>query len=97
MIEILRALYQGDFDVMELRIKSDSRYMKKATLISDRIALLCGENDEMRESTSNLLSSYEDEIAFSHFALGARWGARIMLALLEENDETFVKKESYND
>ena len=35
------------------------------------------------------MSDYENEISLAYFSLGLRWGAQLLLALLDDSDATF--------
>lgn len=88
MMDMIRALYYGDLDAMELPLKPDSKYREVAEKIS-KVGDSLGEKGVDQEEFFQLMSDYENEISLAYFSLGLRWGAQLLLALLDDSDATF--------
>ena len=93
MRDMLKALFYGELDAMALSIRETSQYKRLAMEVTSRIDAFCGNNTKLREQTSSLMSSLEEHISLAFFSLGARWGAQMMLALMQECDDTFKSLE----
>lgn len=94
MIDMIRAMYNGKADPVELRLKKRSKYRTITAKIEQVVRSL--ESDTNRDAVKELESlmiEAEDESSYAYFAVGFRWGARMMLSILTEGDTALMTEE----
>lgn len=94
MKDMIKALYYGRVDPSELYLKHRSKYKKALEKqISVLDSLECERNHEPLEKLRSLIMETEGEMSYAHFAVGFRWGARMMLSILTEGDTALETEE----
>ena len=98
MKDMIKALYHGRADPSELYLKHRSKYK---TALEQQIAVMerleCDSNHDDLEKLRSLIIEAEEQMSYSHFAVGFRWGARMMLSILTEGDTALETEEDDND
>lgn len=94
MKDMIKALYYGQVEPSELYLKHSSKYK---TALKQQAAVLecleCDSNHAEMEKLRSLIIETEDQMSYSYFAVGFRWGARMMLSILTEGDTALETKE----
>ena len=96
MADIIRMLFAGKLDPLDLPLRQNSAYRQTSQKVSAVLDLLY-DKDESKDRLSDLLNELEMEIACAYFTLGYRWGGQMMLAMLREDDATFENDEEDKD
>lgn len=94
MIDMIKALYKGRADPVELPLKRHSKYKTILAKIEQVARSLESEaNRDAVKELESLMIEAEDESSYAYFAVGFRWGARMMLSILTEGDTALMTEE----
>lgn len=90
MDDMIDALFHGNLDLSLLDLKKDSQYYKTRNEILNILESL--ESPETKKKTDHLSDALNDldyVISHAYFTIGFRWGARMMLSMLNDDHGTF--------
>lgn len=90
MSDMIDDLFHGNLDLSLLEFKKDSAYNKKRSEILTLIDSLEEVGQEKAASRlSDALNDLDYIISRAYFTIGFRWGARMALAMLNDDYDTF--------
>ena len=94
MVNAIEAIYNGDLNLSLKGPKRNSAYRKKLAEIDEMertIEANCGKDivRKLEETAIDL----EEIVAKDHFVMGFMWGARLMLAIFDDEPDTFGYQE----
>ena len=89
ILDMIRALFEGKLDPLTM-IPCDADYKQTYKTVSDLIASLGNEENRKEiERLSDLMIDLEDQQSFVWFSLGLRWGAQMLIEILDEKNTPF--------
>ena len=90
MINMIDELFNGNLDLSMVELKKGSAYYKKRREILTLIeSLEDTEHEKVSSQLSNAINDLDYIISRAYFTIGFRWGARMAMAILSDEHDTF--------
>ena len=90
MKDMIDELFSGNLDLTLVELKKGSAYYKKRHEILTLIeALEETEHEKMSAQLSDAINDLDYIISRAYFTIGFRWGARMAIAMLSDEHDTF--------
>ena len=90
MSDMIDELFNGNVDLSLLEMKKGSAYYKKRHEILTLIeSLEDTEHEKVSARISDAINDLDYIISRAYFTIGFRWGARMALAMLNDDHDTF--------
>ena len=90
MNDMIDELFNGNIDLSLLEMKKGSAYYKKRHEILTLIeSLEDTEHEKVSARISDAINDLDYIISRAYFTIGFRWGARMALAMLNDDHDTF--------
>ncbi len=90
MTDMIDELFNGNLDLSMVELKRGSAYYKKRHEILTLIeSLEDTEHEKVSSKLSDAINDLDYIVSRAYFTIGFRWGARMALAILNDEHDTF--------
>ena len=89
MTDIIGEFFFGNLDLSMLEAKRDSEYNRKREEITKMLDALAATHAKEASELMDAVNDLDVIASREYFSLGFRWGARMMLAIMNESGDTF--------